>query len=261
MGKIGKTFEIFLTLIIAMSCLTLLTVKPVNAQSIPAPSVPQFTMQLVGPPFTFNTTYSLDPNSGKIVANIGYTNPYSYVVLTIKNQPFNLSYGSLYYNVRIKNQNTITPNENWTVISWGEDNPNPEQTTGSEYTNISLNIEGQGLPSLAGTQTDIQVQAMLGSYSYERTGLLTYWGYTFTGVTSGWSNSQTISVPANVPLNTTPTSSTSTPTSTPTSTSYSSSPSTSFLLITNTISLTVIAILLAVIIALLLLLRKRKPLS
>ncbi len=35
MGSISKTFALFLMLIIAMSCLTLLTVKPANAQTIP----------------------------------------------------------------------------------------------------------------------------------------------------------------------------------------------------------------------------------
>jgi hypothetical protein len=39
MGKISKTFAIFLTLIIAMSCLTLLLVKSVSAQKNPNPSV------------------------------------------------------------------------------------------------------------------------------------------------------------------------------------------------------------------------------
>lgn len=123
MDNANKSFSLLLIALLAASSLIVAT--PAFAQTptptpIPTPSVPQFTVQLVGPLFTFNTTYSLDPNSGKIVANIGYTNPYSYVELTIKNQPFNLSYGSLYYNVQIKNQNTITPNENWTVISWAK---------------------------------------------------------------------------------------------------------------------------------------------
>ena len=38
------------------------------ASGIPKPSVPEFTLELVGPPFHVNTTYSLDPNTGQIVA-------------------------------------------------------------------------------------------------------------------------------------------------------------------------------------------------
>ena len=45
------------------------------AQSVPKPSVPEFTLELVGPPYYQNTTYSLDPNTGQVVAEIGYTNP------------------------------------------------------------------------------------------------------------------------------------------------------------------------------------------
>jgi hypothetical protein len=148
----------------------------------------------------------LDSNTGQIIADIGYTNEYTYLVLTIKNQPFGSSYGSLYYNVQIKNQNT--PYKNWTVVTY--DGPNPQQTTDSDFTNISLAIGGQwGSPSLVGTQTDIQVQAMLGNFYYEN-GLFTG-GFVFSGVTSPWSSIQTVNVPANVPL-----SPTSAPSSSPT---------------------------------------------
>jgi hypothetical protein len=264
MNNMGKSFALILILIMAISGLSLIMIRPASAQQsitpaptvpIPTPSVPQFTISLVGPPFVVNTTYSLNPNTGQIVAKIGYTNKYSAIVLTIGNQPFNPSYGSIYYNVQIKNQNT---GEKWTVVGWNG-MTNPEQTTGSEYTNITLFVEGfAGYPeSFAGTQTDIQVQAMLGT-----------WGYSedlpiFTGVTGGWSNTETVNVPANVPLSPTPAPSSSTspltPTETPTSTAASSS-LISFLLITNTISLIVIAFLLAIIIALLLYMRKRNRL-
>lgn len=187
----------------------------VQAESIiPKPSVPEFTLELVGPPFFVNTTYSLDPNTGQIVAKIGYTHEYSYVMLVIKNQPFNPSYGSLYYNVQIRNQNT--PYKNWTVVRY--DGPNPIQTTDSEYTNISLRIDGQwGLPSIVGTQTDIQVQAMLGNFYYGHSNPPITSGFVFSGVTSDWSGTQTVSIPANIPLSSTPTQSTS-PATTPTPT-------------------------------------------
>jgi hypothetical protein len=173
-----------------------------DVSGIPKLSIPEFTLELVGPPYHVNTTYSLDPATGEVAADIGYTNPYSYVKLVIKNQPFDPSYGSLYYNVQIKNQNTLY--ENWTVVRY--DGPNPIQTTDSEYTNISLRIEGQwGLPTLAGTQTDIQVEAMLGNFDYVHSNPPITSGFVFTGMTSGWSETQTISIPANTPLSSTPT--------------------------------------------------------
>lgn len=204
MNSISKCLGLILILIIVIS--SLIMIEHVSAQSIPKPSVPEFTVNLEGPSFRRNTTYSLDSNTGQIVADIGYTNQYSIVVLTIKNQPFNPSYGSLYYNVQIKNQNT--PYENWTVVTYNY-GPNPKQTTDSDFTTILLQIEGQwGLHSLAGTQTDIQVQAMLGIFNHE-TGPISG-GFVFKGVTSDWSNTKTITVPENIPI------SSPSPTSTPT---------------------------------------------
>jgi hypothetical protein len=204
---------------------SLIMVESAFAQSAPKPSVPEFTLELVGPPFYVNTTYSLDPSTGQIVAKIGYTNEYSYVMLVIKNQPFNPSYGSLYYNVQIRNQNT--PYQNWTVVSY--DGPNPLQTTDSEYTNISLRIDGQwGLPSIAGTQTDVQVQAMLGNFYYGHSNPPITSGFMFSGITSDWSSTQTVRIPANIPISSTPTPSTSpaaTPTPTPPNFGPTSSPS------------------------------------
>lgn len=256
MGKISKTYALFLTLIIALPCLNLLTVNPADAQSTPIPSVPQFTLQLVGPPFTQNTTYSLNSDTGQIEPNIGYTNNYTYLVITIKNQQYDSKYGSIFYNITV----------NGSPFSW-EDNQKPQQTEGSDTTKISLNIFGQwGLPSIVGQQVTIRVQAMLGTDQWGRTTAFDSQGYYFYGTTGDLSDPQTILVPANVPLSPPP-STEANHSASPTSTSYSltptptspasSYPSISFLLITNTISLIVIAVLLAVIIALLLM-RRRK---
>jgi hypothetical protein len=255
MGSIGKSFA--LILIMAISCLIM--VESAFAQSIPKPSVPEFTVHLVGPSFTRNTTYSLDSNTGLIVADIGYTNKYSYVILTIENQLFNPSFGSLYYNVQIKNQNT--PYKNWTVVTY--DNPNPKQTTDTDFTNISLRIEGQwGLHSLAGTQTDIQVQAMLGNFNYEN-GLFTG-GWVFNGATSAWSSTQTISIPANIPLSANSPSPTSSlnPTTEPTSTPTTTNPTGNSISVPLSALIVVVAVFLTIIVALsyLLFRKHRKPL-
>jgi hypothetical protein len=272
MGSASKTFALMLILMSAISCVGLLTIKHVYAQSTPTASVPQFTVHLVGPTIIVNTTYYLDPNTGQIKPNIGYTNPYSYIVASIKNQPFTAftdSQGNtiqLYYNVRVKNTNQT---DNWIVLLSGAGSftlPTTQQSTNSEYTNISIPIQYESNDgvysieigrSLAGTQLDIQVEAMLGYIYFGSVDVF----YNIT--TTNWSNSQTISVPANVPLSPTPapssTTSPLTPTETPTSTAASGS-LISFLLITNTVSLIIIAFLLAVIIALLLYMRKRNRL-
>ena len=267
MGSSNKTFALILTLTIAISSLSLITIKPSYAQDatpapsptpLPTPSVPEFTGQLVGPSVDVPTTYSLNQSSGQIVAQIGYTNEYSALNITIKNQPFThyLSdyYGNiiqLMYNVRIKPHN----GDNWVEV-YSPYNAYPIQSN-SDYTTISISIEGQmdsPLGAIAGTKSDIQVEALIGYIHVVVIGFSTPW--VFNGTESSWSNTQTLSIPANIPLSPTPAPSSSPLTSTETATSTAASSSLiSFLLLISTI---VIAILLAVIIVLLLLTRKRK---
>ncbi len=247
MGSISKSFPLLLIVLLAASSLIL--AKPAFAQTIPTPSVPTFTVQLVGPPYTVPTTYSLNQSSGQIMANIGYSNEYNAVVVTVKNQPFDAAYGTLYYNIRVKEQNETSWGYPENQIFYAFDTY-PTQSTDFDYTNISI-------PFNAGTQEDIQVEAMLGSIG--RNATLPGAPYEFVGVTSAWSNTQTVTIPANIPLSPTPTpsSSTSTITPTPTLTSVSSAFYASLLLI----ALFVIAFLLAIIIFLLIYMRKRKPIN
>lgn len=208
MGKTGKGLVIALILVMAISSLSLLMVKQANAQTLSAPSVPQFTVSLVGPSYVNPTTYQLDQSTGQILANIGFTNEYRYVEITIKNQPFtpyfdaNLSQNIFFlYNIQLKNHNK----NSWIDIY----NPDinslggyPLQSTDSDYTNLSIPIEGQpGSSILAGTQTDIQVQAMIGYVS--RNGSVQFAPWYFFGETSSWSSTQTVNIPANFPLNST----------------------------------------------------------
>jgi hypothetical protein len=194
-------------------------VKPVLAQSTPTPSVPEFTLKLVGPPYLQNTTYSLDPNTGQIVAKIGYTNPYSALEINVKNQPFDSSYGRLYYNVRVKDHNET---DNW-IEAYRVNYFFPTQSIDSDYSNVGDSIEDYNfVGSLVGRQVDIQVEAMLGGIFGSGIPL---GGDEFRGAVSGWSSTQTISIPANTPLSPTPApsssptpNSTNTPTPTPTST-------------------------------------------
>ena len=184
----------------------LVIVGSVFAQSIPKPYVPEFTLDLAGPPYYQNTTYSLDPNTGQVVAEIGYTNPYSVLKINVKNQPFDSSYGNLYYNVRVKNHSAT---DSWVDVYYVW-NFYPQQSTDSDYTNVGFSIEGySAIIALAGCEVDIQVEAMLGVINRVTTKPIG--GYGFTGETSGWSESQTISIPENTPLNPVPTSPTPIP--------------------------------------------------
>ncbi len=180
------------------------------------PSVPVFTAQPVGPSYTVPTTYSLNSTTGQIVAQIGYHVAYSAVNITIKNQPFtpyanaNGIEISFYYNIQIKDHNEA---DNWTDLYNPEAGYAPQSD--SDYTTISIPVNiGQtyGIQIPVNTQTDIQVQAMIG---YTTSSLPPYnpFTYQFVGETSSWSPTQTVTITA-TPLSSTPTPSSS-PTPTP----------------------------------------------
>jgi hypothetical protein len=196
----NRVFALVLVVILACSCMFM--VGSASAQTIPKPSVPEFTLSLVGPAYVVPTTYHLDETTGQIVADVGYTNEYSAVVLTVKNQPYDSTYGTLYYNVRLKNHEV---NDSWIYpldIIFRMFQTYPTQSVDSDYTNITLTIQSNSL--LVGVLNDIQVEAMLGNIGrhqeYSDTGQYLGAPYVFNGQTSDWSTTQTVSIPNNVPL-------------------------------------------------------------
>jgi hypothetical protein len=181
MGNICKIFAVVLTLTIIMSGLILLTVEPANAQSIPKPSVPEFTLRVV--------------RSSSIVGENG-------VQMAIHNQatipndqgkpPF------IYYDIRIKEHNS----KNWVNIT--ASNSSQETSSYVAQSGYSLTIlykEINSIKVLLGLsgkpyQIDYQVQAINGYLNS------TLWGSPPINLeliivnTSGWSSTQTIGIPA-----------------------------------------------------------------
>jgi hypothetical protein len=114
MGTLSKCFAVFLTLTIAMSCLSLFVVKPANAQTIPKPSVPEFTVQYVDNSYDVPPIYETDEFTGKTgVVSGGYREENWTIQITIENQAFSYSSNGvtyhLYYNIRVKGNY----GENW----------------------------------------------------------------------------------------------------------------------------------------------------
>ena len=135
MNSISKSFAVIIILIMALYCLTLLTVKPVNAQSIPTPSVPEFAVSIVEHPYN---------ESNYVVEN-------QTIEFMIKNQPFSYSYNgtiySLYYNISFKEVSA----EYWSVSS-------PFSTKNdSQYTIINIATRYNH-----GAHIEAKVQAMVG---------------------------------------------------------------------------------------------------
>ncbi len=199
MGKISKNLAVSLTLIIVVSSLSLLTVKPVNAQAVPTPSVPQFTFKLVG-----NSSY---------VQNV--------TVAIIKNN------GASYYNFRYKWHDTyewnyypFNPNDTYGYNLYGAFSVSVANPASSaDYTEIIMN-NFLHFSSVQAGLLDIQIQGLFGSYNATPSNnqifpeLGTAYDFVFNGTVSDWSSTQTLQVDG---TNLTPSSDTS-PIITPTPT-------------------------------------------
>lgn len=206
MGSIRKSLTLILILLMAISSLGLCIVKPLYAQSYAKPSVPEFTLSYVMHPYDVAPTYTINPYTGdNETAQFGYHVENSSIEISIKNQPLPYYYidnqpVTLYYNVSYKghfgadwmyypisNQNYPASKSNYTVEEIYLDGPN-------SYANQLGEVS-------AGSQIDIQVEACLGYYT--QTGSMYddllhgfIYSYNFTGETSGWSPTQTITIPA-----------------------------------------------------------------
>jgi hypothetical protein len=219
MGTKSKGFAVFFILIMVISCLSLMMIKPTYAQNstnptysptaspapIPTPSVPEFKVKFVDSSYDIPTTTSIDPYTGQNITNHGYHVENRTIELSINNQPFNsynVNYPNyFYYFVREKGHFS----ENWTDVNSPNNNFLLKST--SDYTVVSYSLE-DGFPfwnGISSGQANFQVEAAIGGIYRISPQFAS--GYEFRGVTSGWSNTQTVTIPA---------SSTSSPTPTPT---------------------------------------------
>jgi hypothetical protein len=225
METTSKSFAVFLMLIMAISSLSLIMVKPAHSQTTPTtPSVPEFSLKFVDASYDVSTTTSIDPYTGQTITNQGYHVQKSFLVMTIKNQPLVYQYSdSFYYNVKVKGHY-----EQWTEWSeWFKPDELPRANVSSSQTLITLGVLTQAglaidsgsreidIPS--GGSVDFQAEAMIGSIGKNLTEGPAGSLY-FAGQTSGWSNIQTINLAnGSVSISTSPTPNpTAPPTSNPT---------------------------------------------
>ncbi|MGD6851400.1 MAG: hypothetical protein ACQCN6_04985 [Candidatus Bathyarchaeia archaeon] len=215
MGKTSKTFALLLTITIVMACLTTLTVKPANAQSIPKPSVPEFTIKYNDYSYNVPPVYGIDPDTDENVTKVeGYHVDNRTVEFTIINQPFtpfiDPSNGrtiNLFYNIKYK----LSSGGEWVSMFGGDrefwagssgQNFDPYVKFGypiedysSQYTIIKYAFLSD-IPSYGAI--DFQVQALEGYTNYTAIGeshiFYSAGHYTFYGEKSGWSSTQKISL-------------------------------------------------------------------
>jgi hypothetical protein len=204
MGNMGKSLALMLMLMMAISSLTMLMVKPVNAESIPKPSVPQFTIKYVDDSYDVpsKTNSTINPYTGKTETTIipGYHVSNFTVHVIIKNQPFNTvtvdgNQVNLFFAVRYKGH---------FGTDWIEQYPDTQHmdTYGYDYLPVLQSSSGETLIICPGNypndaQVDFQVMALQGYFSkyYTHVPLLVY-TWVFTGQKSDWSNTQTITIPS-----------------------------------------------------------------
>ena len=223
MGKLAV-----LLLIAVLAASNLLMVSSVFAQSIPEPSVPEFTLRYVDYSYDIPPVYGVDEYTGEtVVKKYGDHVDKRTVEIKITNQPFTPYTDeednaiNVYYNVQYKGQYGGI----WYTL-YGDNVHYRIQDYNSQYTiiNYTYAINLHELPQSG--KMDFRVQASIGYESASRnpsTGWMDpYYWYSIVGEESNWSNTQTISIPDGAVSQ--PQSSSSpepTPSPEPTSTPYS----------------------------------------
>jgi hypothetical protein len=194
MATKSKYRALCLVVMLIVASTTLLMVKPANAQEIPKPAAPQFSIQYVDYSYDIPAYNSTDAFTGQQVQHPSQHIGDVRVEGKIKNQPFtrynlpNPPNGSIsgdvgfYYNVRYKGH---FGNE-WTEIYGYHNKDFINQKYGSEYTNFTIYWEE--FPE--GAQIDYQVKAMIGFEG--RTFIGPYPQPVIIGEESEWSDTLTL---------------------------------------------------------------------
>lgn len=211
--------SIALVFILILTASSLTMVKPAWAQTKPA--VPEFTLKYVDNSYDVPPTYSIDPYTGQnITIQAGYRVQNKSIEVIIRNQPFTV-YNSpltLFYNIGCKGHFA----EYWSYLNFSLGHftvaSNSLKVDGSlvspnaEFTVVTYALGGNNgtdqysfwlRDSSEGGQVDFQVQALMGYYTtHESTpvpGFRQGYYQVFTGDGSGWSETQTITIPEEIP--------------------------------------------------------------
>lgn len=191
----------FIFILIALT-IAAVTVESANAQSMPNPSVPQFSIQVVDYSYDVPTTYSTDSYTGKQITIPGYHVEDIRIEGKIKNQPFTPytipnpsptnSYDAnlkidFYYNISYKGHF----GSDWRKLFGSEDVDYLKQNYGSEYTIFNAS-RYNAIEFRDGDVVDFQIKAIVG---YETWGFASSWPYRIlNGEFSGWSSTLTVTI-------------------------------------------------------------------
>jgi hypothetical protein len=181
----------YIAVILAISILAVIVSG--SAQTIPKPSVPQFNVKFVDASYNVAPSSSINPYTGQNITVDGYHVENRTIELIIKNQPFtsyiqNGENISFYYNVRWRGHYET----NWTNV-YTVDNYFTSESK-SDFTTLVYLVDSNCPPFwdhlVNGGTADFQVQAMIG-YIGRTVGFASWY---FSGETSDWSSTQTITI-------------------------------------------------------------------
>jgi hypothetical protein len=222
----SKNVVLLFMLILTLS--SLIIIRPVSS-AIVKPSVPEFTLKYADYSYDVSPTYGIDSYTGKnVITQTGYHVENKSIEVRIENQPFtvykdsNGSYVLLNYDIRWKGHfedNWRVSSSNYYIVassctmvrSGGLDSlvyPNAPFT-------VLLYALGENQQSVYwirnisdGGQVDFQVRALVGNYIRVYGTPVPPFGTPyhdiFTGETSDWSNTQTITISDNSDISSTP---------------------------------------------------------
>ena len=206
----GCRQSLSLSLIAILAVSSLMMVESASAQSIPKPSVPEFTLEYVEHPYDVPPTYGIDQYTGKtIVTQAGYHVENKSVEISIRNQENSVLYNNtvygFYLDVRVKGH--FGTDWKWIFSPDGSRNNRQGQADG-QYTIFSYTISPH-----YGSKLDFQVERSMGHLEkvwvplhplYPDYG--SYEEEVFKIDETSWSNIQTISIPdGSVSVSTSPT--------------------------------------------------------
>lgn len=265
MAGLGKYLSLYS--VIMLACAILLLALPVHAQTIPEPSVPEFTVQITTHSIDTPTTHSTDPYTGETKTSPGSHTETKTLDIKITNQPFTPfeSYGTenqVLYNIRYKGH--YEDENSWKQLY--HDYGFPAQNQSSDYTTFSFYTDGDSAylttfnseMRVHGT-VDFQVKAMIGQVTWSKDSLGSDC-YSFFGKESAWSPTETFAFPGNLALTPNPTSlsSNATPSEPMSNTDSTLLPSLNSANLALTISLAAVVISVGCVVCLLLYVRRLK---
>jgi hypothetical protein len=219
----SKRATLLLIVILTVSSLVVVEALPALA-SLPKPAVPEFTVKFEDHSYDVPPTYSTDPYTGKTtMTKAGYRAQNGTIELAIKNQPFtpyddgNGHFISLYHRIQAKGHFSDSWSYLYPNFNHGYTDYLLASDSDSTVVTVKYGEESNGYPDFgeipAGGQIDFHVEAFVGYYTIAEAPPGPFWrAYTYlvyTGETSGWSETRTITIPT----------STSSPTSSPSPTS------------------------------------------